>query len=96
MGSLSITACPAVTSGEACTQNPHSQVKLPAFLMSYSKIQKGEQGELPFEDKLQYDGEMKETEINRKNNPKGVINSANKNMKKTNQGKINFSFRYLD
>ena len=64
--------------------------------MSYSKIQKGEQGELPFEDKLQYDGEMKETEINRKNNPKGVINSANKNMKKTNQGKINFSFRYLD
>lgn len=64
--------------------------------MSYSKIQKGEQGELPFEDKLQYDGEMKETEINRKNNPKGAINSANKNMKKTNQGKINFSFRYLD
>ena len=64
--------------------------------MSYSKIWKGEQGELPFEDKLQYDGEMKETEINRENNPKGAINSANKNMKKTNQGKINFSFRYLD
>ena len=64
--------------------------------MIYSKIPKGKQGELPFEDKLQYDGEMQETKINRKNNPNGAINSANKTMEKTNQGKINFSFRYLD
>ena len=64
--------------------------------MIYSKIPKGKQGELPFGDKLQYDGEMQKTKINRKNNSKGAINSANKTMKKTNQGKINFCFRYLD
>ena len=55
--------------------------------MIYSKIWKDKQGELPFEDKLQYDGEMQETKINRKNNPNGAINSANKTMKKLTKGK---------
>ena len=56
--------------------------------MIYYKIWKGRQGELPFEDKLQYDGEMKETKINRKKyNPKGAINSEKKNMKKLTKGK---------
>ena len=44
--------------------------------MIYSKIRKGKQGELPFEDKLQYDGEMQETKINRKkhnNNKKAKV-----------------------
>ena len=48
---------------------------------------KRQSGELPLEDKLQYDGEMKQAKINRKNNPKGAINSANKNMKKLTKGK---------
>ena len=46
--------------------------------MIYSKIQKGKQGELPFEDKLQYDGEMQETKVNRKNNLKGPLTQQTK------------------
>ena len=65
---------------------------------------KRQSGELPLEDKLQYDGEMKETKTNikkkkkKKTTPRGAINKQKqekKKKKKTNQMKISFSFRYL-
>ena len=63
---------------------------------------KRQSGELPLEDKLQYDGEMKETKTNikkqnKQNKNPGVplTNKNRKKKKKTNQMKISFSFRYL-